>query len=70
MLNYQPEKCVLYHHAYPDMERRPKYVGLEGIFNLKADVEARLKEQFPNVSSIYIPLSIVKEQLGISIIGS
>jgi hypothetical protein len=65
VLNYQPEKCVLYHHAYPDMERRPKYVGLEGIFNLKADVEARLKKQFPNVSSIYIPLSIVKEQLGI-----
>jgi hypothetical protein len=47
------------------MPKRVKYVGLESIFGMKKEVEKRLKKLFPNLASIYIPLSEVKDQLGI-----
>ena len=65
ILNFQPEKIILYHHIYPQMPKRVKYVGLESIFGMKKEVEKRLKKLFPNLASIYIPLSEVKDQLGI-----
>jgi hypothetical protein len=66
ILNFQPEKIILYHHHYPDMPRRYKYIGLEGIIPLKKEVETtKLKPLFSHFPSIYIPLTKVKEQLGI-----
>jgi hypothetical protein len=66
ILNFQPEKIILYHHHYPDMPRRYKYIGMEGIFPLKKEVETnKLKPMFDHFLSIYIPLKTVKNQLGI-----
>jgi hypothetical protein len=66
ILNFQPEKIILYHHHYPDMPRRYKYIGMEGIFPLKKEVETnKLKPMFDHFPSIYIPLKTVKNQLGI-----
>ena len=66
ILNYQPEKIILYHNIYPDMIRRQKFVGLEGIFELKKEVEdKKLKPMFSHLPGIYIPLTTVKSQLGI-----
>jgi hypothetical protein len=66
ILNFQPEKIILYHHHYPDMPRRYKYIGLKGIIPLKKEVETtKLKPLFSHFPSIYIPLTKVKEQLGI-----
>jgi hypothetical protein len=66
ILNFQPEKIILYHQIYTDMPRRQKYIGLEGIFPLKKEIETtKLKPMFGHFPSIYIPLETVKNQLGI-----
>lgn len=65
---FQPEKIMLYHRVFPNMMRRQKYVGMERILDLKEKVDDALTIRFSdrNLTTTYLPLEVVKKQLGIS----
>lgn len=64
---FQPEKVMLYHRLFPNMKRRQKFIGMEQILELKAEVEARLDARFKdkNLTQIFVPVTTIKKQLGI-----
>ena len=59
------EKILVYNGYWPEMDRRAKYNGFEQFREQRRAVEAELKLQNPDIVPLYIPISTVKEQLGI-----
>jgi len=63
--DYNMEKTILFHSIYPSMPKRRKYTGFEAIIDKRLREEAELKARFPEVKKVFIPLSTVREELGI-----
>lgn len=61
---YVAEKTLIYHRDWPEMERRVKYNGFEKLLPLRREMEEMLSLEIPEVK-YYLPLSLLKEQLGI-----
>ena len=60
-----PEKQLIYHNTWEGMTPRPKFSGFENIQHKRNEVQAKLQQEFSDIQSIYIPVDIVKQQLGI-----
>lgn len=58
------EKTLIYHHDWPEMERRVKYNGFERLLPLRREIEEMLGLEIPEVT-YQLPLDLLKEQLGI-----
>lgn len=59
------EKILVYNGYWPNMARRTKYNGFEQIKEQRKLTEIILKEKHRDIVPMYIPISIVKQQLGI-----
>jgi hypothetical protein len=60
------EKMLILHNKWPEMQRRGKFSGFENIqFNYRNPKETSLRNQFPELVDLYIPIMTVKSQLGI-----
>jgi hypothetical protein len=63
---YSAEKTLVYHEAWPEMERRTKFHGFEHLLEMYSREHKKMVERFPDVGNrITIPLSQVKQQLNI-----
>lgn len=60
-----PEKKIIYYSEWSDMVPRPKYSGFENIRPWRLEIQEELMKEFPQVKSVFIPVSTVKKQLGI-----
>jgi hypothetical protein len=60
------EKIIVYHGHWKGMERRAKYNGFENLFILRKYVEDELDLRYPDIEPLYIPVSRVKTQLGLT----
>jgi len=61
------EKMLVLHQKWPDMKRRGKFSGFENIeLSYRIPKEKALKERFPDLVDLYIPVTTAKTQLGIS----
>lgn len=61
------EKMLVLHQNWPDMKRRGKFSGFENIqMNYRSPKEQLLRQRFPNLVDLYIPVTTAKTQLGIS----
>ena len=60
------EKILVLHNKWPSMPRREKFSGFENIkINYRVPKEAELRNRFPNLIDLQIPVSTAKAQLGI-----
>jgi len=60
------EKILVLHNKWPSMLRREKFSGFENIkINYRVPKEAELRNRFPDLIDLQIPVSTVKAQLGI-----
>lgn len=64
-----PEKIIVYHSNWPQMPRRSKFDGFEGIPEITAAAGAKIRQQFTDIQKIAIPISEIQKQLGILEIG-
>lgn len=66
-INHYPastEKKIIIHKEWPEIKRRNKYNGFEQFEqNYKLQKENELKDRFPDIIDMYVPISAVKEQL-------
>ena len=61
------EKILVLHHKWPTMIKRSKFSGFEQLqMNYRTPKEKALKERFPDLVDLYIPVTTAKAQLGIS----
>lgn len=61
---FSPEKIIIYHSVFPDMERRRKFHGFENINNFRQERQKTLSDKFPQ-KTLYLPISDIKLELGI-----
>ena len=61
---FSPEKILIYHAAFPDMERRRKFNGFENFWQYKRDQQKILIEKHPQ-AVIFKPVSDIRSELGI-----
>ncbi len=61
---FSPEKVIIYHSMYPDMERRRKFSGFENIIKFRIEQQQMLSKKFPQ-TTLHIPISDIKSQIGI-----
>jgi hypothetical protein len=59
------EKMLVLHNKWPDMPRRSKFSGFENL-PYRSLKEQELKNRFPDLVDLYIPIDLVKSQLGIA----
>ena len=59
------EKQLVYHAHWANMERRRKFSGFENVLGLRIKKQKELSERFPEIDMLDIPVSIIKNQLGI-----
>ena len=59
------EKQLVYHAHWENMERRRKFSGFENVLGLRIKKQKELSERFPEIDMLDIPVSIIKNQLGI-----
>jgi hypothetical protein len=61
------EKIIILHKQWPKMWKRAKFSGFEKIQKTYRDpTEKKLKERFPDIVDLCIPVTTIKEQLGIA----
>ena len=60
-----PEKQIVYHQIYTDMIPRVKFSGFEMFASERNRVQSDLQRQFPDITTLYIPIDTIKNQLGI-----
>lgn len=61
------EKILVLHNKWPTMIKRSKFSGFEQLqMNYRNPKEKALKERFPDLIDLYIPVTTAKAQLGIS----
>lgn len=61
---FSPEKVIIYHSAFSDMDRRRKYHGFENIVDFRLKQQKMLLDRFPQ-KILHIPISNIKLELGI-----
>jgi len=61
---FSPEKVIIYHSAFSDMDRRRKYHGFENIVDFRLKQQKMLSDRFPQ-KILHIPISSIKLELGI-----
>jgi hypothetical protein len=60
------EKMLVLHNKWPDMQRRNKFSGFENLrVHYRNPKEAELKNRFPDLIDLCIPVITAKNQLGI-----
>jgi hypothetical protein len=58
------EKILIYHKYWPTMKKRKKLSGFENIN--RGPIEKQLKIRFPDLVDMFIPITVIKNQLGVS----
>jgi hypothetical protein len=60
------EKRIIYHQHWPRMMKREKLSGFGNIRKtIREPVEEILKKKFPDLQDLYLPVNVMKQQLGI-----
>jgi len=60
------EKKIIYHQHWPEMIKREKASGFENIQkNIRNPVETELRKRFPDLQDLFIPVSMMKQNLGV-----
>ena len=59
------EKSLVYHQQWPEIGRRRKASGFEPIEKFREVKEKQLRNLFPDLIDMYVPLSTIKQQLRI-----
>jgi hypothetical protein len=64
-VNFNPEKIIMYHTEFPEMERRKKFHGWEEMMNVWKFSQKKLKLIFSKIESTDVSLEKIRDQLGI-----
>jgi hypothetical protein len=59
------EKQLVYHAHWKNMERRRKFSGFENVSDLRIKKQKELIDRFPEIDILDMPVSMIKNQLGI-----
>jgi hypothetical protein len=59
------EKELVYNKDWPNLPKRIKHTGFEYMHYFKLAIEKELYNKFNDINEMYIPISTVKQQLGI-----
>jgi len=63
--NKSTEKMMIHHKYWPEMRRRPKFNGYEGIDNVRIQSNVKLRGMFPHIQPNWVPVTQIKQQLGV-----
>lgn len=63
---FSPEKILVYHREWPDLERRPKNNGFERLYSIRDQHQKAINGTMPALENIYIPVQQIRQELGLA----